>query len=187
VIVRARSSISPSKSLLRFADEIASGGARPVLDAPCGNGRNAIPIAVRGCTVVGVDNDRKRLTALEESKASFIAEHIISGVEPGRIFTVCADLEPESWPFKQSSFSAVICIHFPIVNLVPCFFYSLQSKGHIYIETFGGHGGNFLQLPKAGQLREMIADHADIKFYKEQKVGSHGVDAATVTVFAQKR
>jgi hypothetical protein len=37
--------ISPSKTLLRFADQIAAFGKGPVLDAPCGYGRNAIALA----------------------------------------------------------------------------------------------------------------------------------------------
>jgi hypothetical protein len=38
------------------------------------NGRSAIALAARGCTVVAVDNDRKRLVALERVKAAYIAE-----------------------------------------------------------------------------------------------------------------
>jgi hypothetical protein len=44
-----------------------------------------------------------------------------------------------------------------MTELVPCFISSLQPRGYIYIETFGGHGENFRQLPKAGQMNELQA------------------------------
>jgi SAM-dependent methyltransferase len=183
----AHSPTSPSKNLLRFADQIASLGNGPVLDAACGSGRNALALAVRGCTVVAVDNDRKRLLALEQINRSYLAEHASPHVYIGHIFTVCADLKPEIWPFTPSSFSAIVCIHFPVTSLVPCFISSLQPKGYIYIETFGGHGENFRQLPKAGQLRELLSTHVEFKYYKERKVGPMALDAVSVTLCAQKR
>jgi SAM-dependent methyltransferase len=177
----------PSKALVRFADQIASVGKSPVLDAACGYGRNAIALAARGCTVVAVDNDQRRLVALEKVKTSCIAERACPGIGIGRIFAVCADLNPESWPFAPSSFKAIICIHFPMVNLVPCFISSLQAGGYIYIETFGGHGENFRELPKAGQLKKLFSRHVEYIYYKERKVGPMAFDSVSVILFAQKR
>jgi SAM-dependent methyltransferase len=168
---------SPSKNLLRFADEISLGKG-PVLDAPSGSGRNAFALAARGCTVLAVDNDRSRLIEIEQIKASCPA---------GQIFTVCADLEPDLWPFMSASFSAIVCIHFPVTNLVPCFISSLQRNGYIYIETFGGHGENFRQLPKAGQLKGLLSTHVQFKYYKERKAGPIAFDAVSVILFAQKQ
>jgi SAM-dependent methyltransferase len=179
--------ISPSKSLLRFADQIASNGKGLVLDAPCGYGRNAVALAARGCAVVGVDNDRKRLAALEQVKAAYIRENASANVSIGKIFTVCADLEAERWPFAPASFSAVICIHFAMVNLVARLISSLQESGCIYVETFGGHGENFRVLPKAGQLRKLFSSHVDFKYYNERQVGPVEYNRVSVTLFAQKR
>lgn len=178
---------SPSKNLLRFADQIAAVGKGPVLDAPCGSGRNAVALAARGCTVVGVDINRRRLMQIQPAKAWQMADGVSPGSEIGQIFTACADLKPELWPFTPSSFSAIVCIHFPMTNLVPCFISSLQSRGYIYIETFGGHGENFRQLPKAGQLKELLSKHVEFKYYKERKVGPTAFDAVAVILFAQKR
>jgi hypothetical protein len=116
-----------------------------------------------------------------------MAERAIPGVDAGRIFTVCADLKPESWPFVQSSFAAIVCVHFPVIKLVPCFIFSLQPGGHMYVETFGGHGGNFLQLPKAGQLKSLLSSHVEFKYYKERKARPTTFDAVSVILFAQKR
>jgi SAM-dependent methyltransferase len=183
----ARLPISPSKTLVKFADQIASFGKGPVVDAPCGYGRNAVALAARGCTVVAVDNDRKRLVALEQVKAAYIAERTSAGVSTGQIFTVCADLTAEGWPVATSSVSAIICIHFALVDLVPSFISSLQVGGYIYAETFGGQGQNFHDLPKAGQLRELLSRHVEFRHYKERKVGPTEFDSVSVTLFAQRR
>jgi SAM-dependent methyltransferase len=176
----------PSKNLLRFADQIAAHSGGPVLDAPCGSGRNAIALAARGCTVVGIDINRKRLLETERLRASYIA-HRTCPVTIGPILTICADLNPASWLFPPGSFAAIVCIHFPVTDLIPCFISSLRSTGHIYIETFGGHGENFRQLPKAGQVKELLSKHVEFKFYKERKVGPRAFNAVAVVLFAQKR
>jgi SAM-dependent methyltransferase len=179
--------ISPSKTLLKFAVEIVSLGKGPVLDAPCGCGRNAVALAARGCTVVAVDNDQKRLAILERTKRAYIAESASPNVPTGKIFTVCADLNAKTWPFAPSSFSAVVCIHFAMASLIASFISSLQVGGYIYVETFGGHGENFRVLPKAGQLRNLLSGDVEFKYYKERKVGSAEFDSVSVTLFAQKR
>jgi SAM-dependent methyltransferase len=183
----ARLPISPSKSLVRFLDQTASFGKGPVIDAPCGYGRNAVVLAARGCTVVAIDNDRKRLVTLEQVKAEYIEEHASVAVSTGQIFTVCADLTAEGWPVAPTSVSAIICIHFSMIDLVPSFISSLQVGGHIYAETFGGQGQNFRELPKAGQLRELLSGHVEFKYYKERKVGPTEFDSVSVTLFAQRR
>jgi SAM-dependent methyltransferase len=183
----ARPPISPSKTLVKLADQIASSGKGPVVDAPCGYGRNAVALAARGCTVVAVDNDRKRLVSLEQVKAAYIAERASTGVSTGQIFTVCANLTAKGWPVAPSSVSAIICIHFAMIDLVPRFISSLQVGGHIYIETFGGHGQNFRELPKAGQLRDLLSRHVEFIHYKERKVGPTEFDSVSVTLFAQRR
>jgi len=137
--------------------------------------------------VVAFDNDRNRLVTLEEVKATYIVERASAGVNIGQIFTVCADLTAEGWPVAPSSVSAIICIHFAMLELVPSFMSSLQVGGHIYGETFGGQGQNFRELPKAGQLRELLSRHVEFKYYKERKVGPTGFDSVSVTLFAQKR
>jgi SAM-dependent methyltransferase len=179
--------ISPSKTLVKFADHIASFGKGPVVDAPCGYGRNAVALAARGCTVVAVDIDRKRLLALEQVKAAYVAEHVSAGVSTGQILTFCADLSAEGWPIAPSSVSAIICVHFAMIHLVPSFISSLQQGGYVYVETFGGQGQNFRELPKAGQLRELLSRHMEFRYYKERKVGPTEVDSVSVTLFAQRR
>jgi SAM-dependent methyltransferase len=179
--------VSPSKTLVKFAVQIASFGKGPVVDAPCGYGRNAVALAARGSTVVAIDRDRKRLVALEHLKAAYIAESASAGVSIGQICVVCADLTAEAWPIAPSSVSAIICIHFPMINLIPRFITSLQVGGHIYVETFGGHGQNFRESPQAGQLRDLFSKHVEFLYYKERKIGPPEFDSVSVTLLAQRR
>jgi SAM-dependent methyltransferase len=179
--------ISPSKTLLRFAAEIESLAKGPVLDAPCGYGRNAVALASRGCTVVAVDNDRKRLAILEQTKRPYIAANATRNITPGKIFAVCADLNSKTWPFAPSRFAAIVSFHFSIIYLIPSFISALEEGGYIYVETFGGHGENFRVLPKAGQLRKLFPSDMQFRYYKERKVGPSAFDSVAVTLFAQKR
>ena len=185
-VTRAHLPMSPSKTLGRFVDQIASVDKGPVVDAPCGYGRNAVALAAHGCTVIAIDIDRKRLAALDQVKAAYIAEHASSGVRTGRIFTVCADLTPEGWPVAPASVSAIVCVHFSIGGLMPRVIQSLQVGGYLYVETFGGQGENFRELPKVGELRELLSGFVEFGYYKERKVGPPDLNSVAVTLFAKR-
>jgi SAM-dependent methyltransferase len=179
--------VSPSKTLVQFAKQIGSLDKGPVLDAPCGYGRNAIALAAQGCTVIAIHNDRKRLAVLDQVKEAYVAKSAPIGVHSGQILTLCADLTTERWPIRRSSVSAIICVHFVMIDLIPTFISSLQEAGYLYIETFGGQGQNFLELPKAQQLKELLSKHVEFEYYKERKVGPAEVDSVAVTLLAQRR
>lgn len=178
---------SPSKTLARFADQIASFDKALVVDAPCGYGRNAVALAAHGCTVIAIDKDRKRLAVLDEIKARCVAERTPDGVSSGQILTLCADLTAAGWPIAHSSVSAIICVHYLMINLIPTLVSSIRKGGYLYIETFGGQGENFRELPKAKQLSQLLSGYVDFQYYKERKVGPAEVDSVGVTLFAQRR
>jgi SAM-dependent methyltransferase len=179
--------MSPSKALGRFANQIAFFDKGPVVDAPCGYGHNAVALAAQGCTVIAIDIDRKRLAALDQVKVAYIAGHASRGVRTGQIFTVCADLTAEGWPIAPSSVSAIVCVHFAIIGLLPRIIPSLQVGGYLYVETFGGQGENFRELPKAGELRELLSGYVEFGYYKERKVGPPDLNRVAVTLFARRR
>lgn len=179
--------VSPSKTLAKFGDHIASLGEGTIVDAPCGYGRNAVYLAARGCDVIAIDKDQKKLSILDRLKASYVAGRISAGVRSGKIHTVCADLTTEGWPVGRSSVSAIICVHFVMINLIPSFISSLQPGGYLYVETFGGHGENFRELPRAGQLRELLSEYVEFTYYKERKVGPPDVDSVCVILLAKRR
>lgn len=186
---QAQLPVCPSTTLLKFVDEIASSAATgPILDAPCGYGRNSVALATRGCTVIGVDNDLSRLRILQTTKDKYISGTAAGRVQAGQIELLCADLSGlDRLPFKASSLSAVVCVHFPVVELVDQFIAALRTGGHLYFETFGGHGGNYLDLPKKGQLRSMLQPRADLRFYQERTVGPADANAVSVKLFGQKK
>ena len=74
-----------------------------------------------------------------------------------------------------------------MIDLIPTFLSSLQEGGYLYIETFGGQGQNFRDLPKAKQLRESLSTQVEFRYYKERKVGPADADSVVVTLFAQRR
>lgn len=166
----------PSAGLMKFADCLAG---KLVLDAPCGFGRNSFALAGMGCTVVAVDRDMKRLGVLEKESARREFAN--------RISPVCANLGTDSWCFPPASFDAAICVHFDFRPILGPLLATIRAGGHVYIESFGGHGRNYLALPTADELRRTLTRGFHIKLYTERKVGPNTIDAVAVTTFAQKR
>ena len=101
--------------------------------------------------------------------------------------TFCADITAEGWPLGHSSVAAIVCVHFAITDMIEVFISSLREGGYLYIETFGGQGQNYRDLPKAQQLRELLSLHVEFKYYNERKVGPPEVDSVAVTLLAQRR
>jgi SAM-dependent methyltransferase len=177
---------SPSGTLIGFADELRSLSQWPVLDAGCGFGRNAVALALRGISVVCIDRDADRLGTLFRLGPSYIASHRgLSGT--GELYPICADLNVSRWPFDQKCFAAIICVHFLRNELLEAFRSSLVPGGYLYIETFGGHGRNYVDLPKAGQLRNSLSPYFEFKFYRERSVGPPGCGAVSVKLFGKSR
>jgi SAM-dependent methyltransferase len=178
--IRGLSRLTPSTVMLRLLDRIPLLDGATVLDAPCGFGRNAIALAAKGFAVVSADKDCDRLHSLK----SAVAELESSKQTRPRILPVCVDLSNKSWPFLKSSFSAVVCVHYPVQEIIENLKASLRQGGYIYIETFGGLGGNYLQLPKAGELRAALIDY-DLLLYKERSVGPTTFNSVVVMALAQ--
>src|SRR5580658_96397 len=112
---QAISDLGPaSKTLMSFAGEMASHTNSPFLDAGCGYGRNAVALASRGLSVVCVDQRLERLNALVRLAPKHIAELLIvqPECEVGRLYPVCANLDPSQWPFRENCFAGIVCVHF---------------------------------------------------------------------------
>jgi SAM-dependent methyltransferase len=175
----------PSKVLIDVADELTGLPQYPVLDVGCGFGRNAVALAARGLSVVCVDQDLDRLQTLVRLAPTYIAcEQAKAGA--GQLYPLLAKLNRLQWPFAPKCFGAIICVHFLDVGLLDAIWASLVTGGRLYIETFGGHGGNYLDLPKAGQLRNLLSRHFNIAFYRERKVGPADSDAVSVKLLGKK-
>ena len=172
---------------MSFVGELAVDWNSPLLDAGCGYGRNAVALASRGLSVVCVDQKLERLNELVRLAPKHIADLKQPKCKAGQLYPLLADLDPAQWPFRENCFAGIICVHFLNVELFEAFRSSLVAGGCLYIETFGGHGRNYLDLPKGGQLRDLLSKDFDLPFYREKKVGPAGYDAVTVKLFARKR
>jgi SAM-dependent methyltransferase len=164
-------------------DRLALCDDAPILDAPSGFGRNAMALADRGHDVIAVDKDVHRLNALNESAAEWASRN---GARPtGKVFSICADLRRDRLPFRESSFSAIICVHYPIQRIIFDLTVMLKRGGHLYIETFQGQGKNFLELPKAGEILFALQNF-EMLTYKERPVGPPSEKAVVVEALARK-
>jgi len=162
---------------------IAAGAAgKPILDVGCGSGRNALLLAHLGCNVICVDKDLTRLRTqlLDSSRTSF------RGVS-GQLRLHQVDIVKNPWPFGTCTIGGIICIHFFVPVLIPCFESSLLPGGYLLLETFSGCGGNYLELPKAGEVRDSFGKAFDLEFYRERTVGLRSYNAVAVKMLARRR
>jgi hypothetical protein len=137
-------------------------------------------LAQCGCDVICVDKDLGKLRHLCESDLSQEARC--------RNLRLCEmDLVHDPWPFGVGAAGAILCVHFLLPALFPFFESSLLPGGCLLIETVPAHGGNYLELPRAGQLRAALQNAYDFEFYKERKAGPGNYDAVTVQLFAKRR
>src|SRR6516165_1835839 len=157
--------ISPSSMLLKFAGKISASGEALTLDVACGLGRNAVALAAHGYDVVCLDRDLSKLRQLGISEKSLLHTAPLTR-EPGSIIAVCAAVSRDVWPFPAESFDAIISVHFVMAELFSRFSVSLRRKGYLYIETFGGQGRNFLDLPEPGEIRAALDGLFTIIYYR---------------------
>jgi SAM-dependent methyltransferase len=145
------------------------------LDVACGYGRNAAYIASFGVNVVCIDDDTAAL------------DHIMTLSEAHRLTTMKLHLLDDSWPFTYESVGAIVNVHYYHPTLLDRFMESLRSGGYLYLETIGGHRGNYRDLPPREFIRDQLADSFDLRHYKENLACPERSDAVSVKLFAIKR
>src|SRR5258708_29373224 len=173
----------PCPLVRRFSSKMAAAASnRPILDVACGSGRNALHLWQLGCTVICIDNDLQRLTAQNPSLSPGIPT-----TARQRLILKQIDLLKDPWPFGSSTAGGIVSVHFLTSTLLPLFESSLSPGGYLLLETVPGHGGNYLQLPRSGELRTVLARGFDIEFYRERKVGPPGHGAVSVRLLAKRQ
>lgn len=161
----------------RFGKKVAeAAGEMPILDVACGSGRNAIFLGQLGCTVICMDNDLSRLHTDRTFKGG-----------SGSLIPHQIDLINDPWPFSPRSVGGIINIHFTLPTLFPLFQSSLMPNGYLLFETVPGVGGNYLELPKEGELMAALGTSFECKVYKERHVGPPEHNAVTVKLLARRR
>ncbi len=179
----------PSVTLRKIVSCIARDVSGPVLDVGCGYGRNARLLRSLGFTVVCVDKDGECLRALSNDSYVLWPPVGSSGSAGGcgKLIPILAELSEGSWPFRAAQFGVIINVHFLTVTLFHDFARSLQPGGLLFIETVSGHGENYLELPKAGQLKDLLVETFDLEMYREARVGPPESEAVSVKLLAKKK
>jgi SAM-dependent methyltransferase len=154
----------------RHATKLATAScSKPILDVACGSGRNAFVLTQLGCDVLGIDIDTSKAATSERFRVRRM------------------DVDTESWPFGEREFGGIIQVHFLRPALFPVFAFSLVPGAYLLIETVPGHGGNYLELPRAGELNEQLSPDFELEAYVERKAGPREIDAVTVRVLGRRK
>lgn len=169
--------LQPSPLVKRFASTMVDAASGyPIIDVACGSGRNAFYVAQLGSPVICVDRDLTRLK--NELPKRDISE---------RLTLVEMDLLADPWPFKPHTIGGIVLVDFLDRSLFAIFERSLIPGGYIIIETVSGRGGNYLDLPRAEELRMAFERSVEFLFYREVKVGPRASNAVTVKMIARRR
>ena len=148
----------------------------PIADIACGSGRNAFYVAQFSSNVICVDRD---LTYLKNQ---------LPGQDISKRLTLIEfDLLAHTWPFKPRSIGGIVLVDFLDRRLFDLFEQSIVAGGYLLIETVSGRGGNYLELPNAGELRTAFEKSFEMFVYKEVKAGPRTSRAVTVKMFARRR
>jgi SAM-dependent methyltransferase len=172
-----------SPLIRRFGSKLArTASKRPILDVACGSGRNAIAMAQLGCAVTCMDRDLTGLDCVLQRlhQTSFL--DVVNRITPMKL-----DLAFDRWPFGPRTVSGIINVHFFLPQLFQCFESSLYPGGFLVFETVPGCGGNYLELPKTGQIRDALEPYFDFEYYKERTVGPRNCDSVTVQTVARRK
>lgn len=152
------------------------GVGHAALDLACGSGRHSTFLARHGYQVVAADLDMRRLVSFEGQ----------TEIERGSVSRVKVDASGYL-PFRDGSFDIVIVVHFVTPGLIANVAPLLRSRGHLLIETYGGHGENWRALPAPGQYREELSAAFEVVDYNERLVGPTKTEAASVRLLASRR
>lgn len=188
IVAEALRKRTSSSALARVAARIVRSARGAILDVGCGQGRNAKLLQALGCTVVCADKNPSALRVLlddpnhPQSRGSPGAR----GVAPGRLLPVLTDLARAPWPFAPAAFCGIINVHCFLPTVLEHFAQSLRRGGYLFIETIGGYGENYLELPKRGQLIEALKDDFELESYTERKAGPSKADAVSVKLLARR-
>ena len=167
--------LEPSRLVRKFGSKIADAAdGNPVLDVACGSGRNGLFLSRLACQVICVDKDLTRLrTQLRLCRAS--NRKTLASLRLRQL-----DLVERPWPFSPCTLGGIVNVHFFLPALFPFFESSMSPGGYFLFETVPGCGGNYLELPKAGELWHSLRRAFEIEFYQESKVGPRNCGAVTV-------
>lgn len=141
-------------AIKKYYPEVTS---NPILDLPCGFGRHSLYLVGEGHKVVCADYD--------------------SDVFHDRWFECADDLTPmlldanKEFPFKTETFGLIVVVHFYADNLFSKLRSILRIGGIVIFESVSGCGGNWVDLPAKGEVKDQLGNKFDCLIYKETLAG----------------
>lgn len=140
-----------------------------------------------GCDVVGIDIDDARLAKARERLRRISLPNSGAKRRPTYEF-FRLDLNGEDWPLEEVGFGAVVIVHHYSARVIRKSLRLLRPGGMFFLETYGGQGGNWQDLPPKDFVRQLLDECGfEIEFYKERKVGPAHADAVSVRTFAVRK
>jgi ubiquinone/menaquinone biosynthesis C-methylase UbiE len=147
----------PAKALLLFSEILNLGSTMKVLDAGCGNGRNTIYLANRGCEVTSVD--------FAEVAISMTKHRIATAGLQGKVSVLSHSLV-EPVPFAQDTFDFVldsyVSCHFLSFEILNRFWKEMarvtKQDGHLLSVAFSTEDEYYARLTKGGTNGSLICD-----------------------------
>ena len=103
----------------------------------------------------------------------------------GRIFPVMADVDA-NLPLRAGQLDLAVAVHCSIHDNLAAIDAVLAPGGLLVYETFGGHGENWRQLPKARQLQRKLGRRFELLILEERLVGPANEQSVVVRLFARK-
>ncbi len=93
----------------------------------------------------------------------------------------------DPWPFAPGSVGGIINVHFLMTTLLPAFAMSLTPGAYLLLETVPGHGENYRELPRPGELSELLEPAFELVIYEERRVGPSEHEAVVVKMLAHRK
>lgn len=145
-------------------------GGNRALDIPCGYGRYTIWLACHGFNVTSVDIDDKALEYVSDT----IAQKGLTGI--------CVEKKDIANITESNICDVLINIHLYNKNYIPIFARLLKNGGVLIIETPENRAGNYLELPKEGELRDLLSESFIIQKYEESKPTNGSVAVKVIAI-----
>jgi hypothetical protein len=103
----------------------------------------------------------------------------------GQVYPVAADVRT-GLPLGSGLLDLALAVHCSIHDNLPAIDRALAPGGFLIYETFGGHGMNWQDLPKGGQVQKRLKRKFDVLVLKERRVGPESERSVVVRLFARK-
>ena len=152
-----------------------------ILDVASGYGRHAFHLARLGASVTCLDNNAKALAAIDARVAGDGG-----GALPRLLSTQLIDLERDVWPYAAESAGGIVCVHYLRPRLLRLVAETLKLRGVLLLETIGGQGRNYLDLPPADAVRQALTGWFTFDSFQERRVGPAHANAVAVKAFGRK-